>query len=189
MPVGEQQRLFIGLAVPDDVRERLLGRMEEWRRRFPFSRWVHPDDWHITLHFIGETDADRVPAIVRALNETAANARPFEVRLRGLGTFGPPSRPSVLHMLPDGRHEPLRALHAELGAALGRAIRFTPDERPYRPHLTLARKYAGAAAWDPARAASETFAASWLAPDVCLFRSRLGRSPMYEILHRAPFGG
>jgi len=187
--VGDSQRLFIGLGVPDDVRKRLLERLDGWRARFPFSRWAHPADWHITLHFIGETDADRVPAIVRALDESAAAARPFDIRLRGLGTFGPPARPAVLHVLPEGRHEPLRALHASLGAALGRAIGFKPDDRPYRPHLTLARKYAGEAPWDPALAAAETFAASWTARDVCLFRSRLGRSPMYEVVRRAPFGG
>lgn len=183
-----QHRLFIGLAVPEDVRRRLLERLDDWRKRFAFARWVHPADWHITLHFIGETDADRVPAIVRALDESAAGARPFGVRLRGLGTFGPPARPSVLHVTPDGRHEPLRGLHAALGAALARAIGFTPDERPYRPHLTLARKYAGASRWDPAPAAAETFGASWTARDVCLFRSRPGHSPMYEIVHRTPLG-
>lgn len=187
--VGDELRLFIGLAVPEDVRRELLGRLEEWRRRFPFARWAHPADWHITLHFIGETDADRVPAVIRALDEAAAGARPFEVRLRGLGTFGPPARPSVLHVLPDGRHEPLRALHAALGAALAREIGFMPDRRPYRPHLTLARRYAGAAPWDPAEAAAETFGVAWTAMDLCLFRSRLGSAPMYAVIHRAPFAG
>ena len=188
MVLSEKQRLFIGLAVPDDVRRQLLMRLDGWRERFAFARWAHPDDWHITLHFIGETDADWIHAIVRALDESAAGARPFDVELRGLGTFGPPARPAVLHVLPAGRLEPLRALHAALGSALAQAIGFQPDARPYRPHLTLARKYAGAAPWNPASAAAETFGASWTARDACLFRSRLGHFPMYEILHRAPFG-
>jgi len=117
MVLSEKQRLFIGLAVPDDVRRQLLMRLDGWRERFAFARWAHPDDWHITLHFIGETDADRIPAIVRALDESAAGARPFDVELRGLGTFGPPARPAVLHVLPAGRLEPLRALHAAPVAA------------------------------------------------------------------------
>jgi len=186
--LSEQQRLFIGLSVPDEVRRLLLGRLDGWRKQFAFARWSHPDDWHMTLHFIGETDADNIPAIVRALDESAAGARPFDVTLRGLGTFGPPARPAVLHAPPAGRLAPLRVLHAALGAALARAIGFEPDARPYKPHLTLARKYAGEAPWDPAAAAAETFGASWTARDVCLFRSRPGRSPMYEIVHRAPLG-
>jgi len=184
----ELHRLFIGLAVPDDIRRRLVERLDGWRKRFAFARWAHPDDWHITLHFIGETESGKIPAIVRALNESAADARPFDVKLRGLGTFGPPARPSLLLVLPDGRHEPLRALHAALGGALAREIGFAPEARPFKPHLTLARKYAGAEPWNPARAEAETFSASWTARDVCLFRSHLGRRPMYEVVHRAPIG-
>lgn len=184
MGLDRTQRLFIALPVPDAVRNSLLEQRRHWQRRFDYARWTHPEDWHVTLHFIGGTDPSLIPAIVRAMEGAAADVPPFPMALGGFGTFGPAGRPAVLHIVPAEPVEPLRALHAALGPALAEAIGFTPDARPYRPHLTLARKYAGQQPWDKALLAEAPPAVSWTADEICLYRSRLGRSPMYEVIHR-----
>jgi len=137
MVLSEKQRLFIGLAVPDDVRRQLLMRLDGWRERFAFARWAHPDDWHITLHFIGETDADRIPAIVRALDESAAGARPFDVELRGLGTFGPPARPAAS----DARAQVRGRSAMEPGVSGGRDVRRVLDRAGRLPVPQPARPF------------------------------------------------
>lgn len=179
-------RLFTGLAVPESIRRRLQSRLPEWQRRFRFAKWAHPQDWHITLHFIGEMPAGRLTAVCEALDAAARAASPVPIDVQGLDVFGPPRAPSILHVKLVETPEALSRLHAELGRTLAGGIGFEPERRAYRPHITMARKYAGDERWDPAWTEDDPFAASWTAAVACVFRSRLGRSPMYEIVHRSP---
>lgn len=182
-------RLFTGLALPAAVSRELRGRLPDWQRRFRFARWTHPDDWHITLHFIGEVPAGRLPAVREALDEAASASAPFRIETSGLDVFGSPRQPSILYVRLANTPPAMTALHAALGSALARRIGFEPEQRTYRPHVTIARKYAGEDRWDPSRLDHERFEAAWTTDEACVFLSRLGRSPMYEIVHRAPLGG
>lgn len=104
------------------------------RRELKGARWVRPEQRHLTLRFIGELeDAARLRA------EVDARARGWErsdVRLDGLGTFGG-RRPTVLFakITPEA---PARAIAASLEEACV-ASGIAPADRPYSPHVTLAR--------------------------------------------------
>jgi len=182
-------RVFTGLAIPDSIRSAAERHVPAWKAEFPFERWAHPADWHVTLHFLGETDSAQLPAIRRALEEAAQEARPFGLALDRLGTFGNPRHPSVLWLGLVGMLPQLRSLHSALGSALHRAIGFTPEERPFHPHLTIARKYAGQLPIQtvnlPALPPSD-LVYGWTADSITLFQSHPGRSPMYEQLMTVP---
>lgn len=90
-------RLFAALPLPRELRDALAGwSRDKLRKTFPMEKWVHPEDYHLTLKFLGGTPADRMPAVREALALVAAGTAPFGLALDGLGTFGRPGLPAVL---------------------------------------------------------------------------------------------
>ncbi|MDG9704597.1 RNA 2',3'-cyclic phosphodiesterase [Streptomyces sp. DH37] len=155
-------------------------------------RWVLPEGWHFTLAFLGEVDDGLLPGLRERLERAAHRHHPFDLRLAGGGRFGD----RVLWAgVGDGR-EPLRRLAASVTAGVNRAGVPTED-RPYRPHLTVARAAHRGPGPDlrPLAAALEDFAGrTWRAEELALVRSRLPRSgipgehPRYETLAAWPLG-
>lgn len=123
-------RLFVGIALPDIVRERLA------LVRGPLSgaRWIEAADLHITLRFIGDIDNRHADEVVGFLD--AIETAPFDIEMRDIGAFGGRD-PRVIWAGAEGG-EPL----AQLQRATERAARMAgcePEKRPFKPHVTLAR--------------------------------------------------
>jgi len=100
-------------------------------------RWTRPEAYHVTLRFVGATPVDRVVAMARAVQERVAGFAPFALRLGALHAFPSPRRPRVvtLELHPV---EPLVALAEAVERGVVEAG-FAPEERAFRPHLTLGR--------------------------------------------------
>jgi len=131
--VGKSLRLFLALWPDDDVRGQLAVQGCLWT--WPAEGAVyHPGDWHVTLHFIGAVGADRVDAISSGLD---VPLEPFDLLLDQ-----PQVWPHGVAVLCAGAvpHQ-LRQLHDRLGDAL-QALGLPVDVRPYRAHVTLARRAA-----------------------------------------------
>jgi 2'-5' RNA ligase len=124
-------RLFVAIRPPAAIRQLLLGAMGG----VSGARWQSDDQLHLTLRFIGEVDRHRAGDIHAALG--AIHQAPFEVALSGISAF---ERRGQAETVWAGvtPHEPLRALHKKVDAALAR-VGVPPDERAYLPHITLAR--------------------------------------------------
>jgi 2'-5' RNA ligase len=93
-----------------------------------------PDQWHVTLEFLGSVPVDRQPAAWAAADYVVAE--PFHVEFDLLDHW---RKPQVLCLSASCTPAALATLVAQLRAALG-AQGFMPDQREYRPHVTLARK-------------------------------------------------
>ncbi|HEX5828521.1 MAG TPA: RNA 2',3'-cyclic phosphodiesterase [Candidatus Limnocylindrales bacterium] len=191
-------RLFVAVPVPADVRDAVVALLEPFRTG-PFAgsaRWVHVETLHLTLRFLGDTD----PALAARAGDAvhrALDGRPaFDVRLGGAGSF-PPSGRKIRALwlgITQGADE-LGALARALDAPLG-ALGWPPDDRPYRPHLTIARTDATAVRESALVAqALEEAAASWetgfRARSAILYRSVLGggparHEPLAEVALRDP---
>jgi 2'-5' RNA ligase len=189
-------RLFIAVPVPpaaldacraliDGVRAGPAGRG---------ARWVRTDNLHVTLRFLGATPPDRVAPVTAAIHDATAGRPVFRVRLAGAGAFPSPARPRALWIgITEGAAD-LAAISAALGAALT-ALGWPPDERPFRPHLTVARTDAAPIAAGTGAAMALTDAAagwgtSFDADRVVLFRSQLRAGPpVYEPLAEALLEG
>lgn len=138
------RRLFVGVALPEEAAATIREIVEEVRARpLPAGgrdvRWVRLDGLHLTLRFLGPTPEPRIGPTVAAVETAAANATgPISIELSGAGTFPSGRRPRTLWIgLSDGQ-DALAALTAQVEAALVEAG-WAADDRPFRPHLTLAR--------------------------------------------------
>lgn len=122
-------RLFVAVDLPENVRKELMS----LRTELPGGRWVAGDQLHLTLRFIGEVEAQQQGDIDAALRYV--REEPFGLTLRQVGHFGRPGRVLWVGMDPSPR---LLALQRGIEAALVRAG-IPPEERPFSPHITLAR--------------------------------------------------
>uniref|UniRef100_Q07UX3 RNA 2',3'-cyclic phosphodiesterase n=1 Tax=Rhodopseudomonas palustris (strain BisA53) TaxID=316055 RepID=Q07UX3_RHOP5 len=123
-------RLFAGLEIPEEVGHTL----SMLRGGLPGARWVDPEDYHVTLRFIGDIDAVSANEIASMLFRV--NRKPFEVTVQGLQSFGGKKpRAVVATVLPS---RPLIELQAELERLMQR-LGFDPEGRKFTPHITLAR--------------------------------------------------
>jgi 2'-5' RNA ligase len=99
---------------------------------------VRPETLHLTLKFLGDTPEESVPEITAAAGGALRSAKPGQLSLRGLGVFPNERRPSVLWAGIEDGADWLKGLAAKLECALA-SIGIPPEERPFRPHLTLGR--------------------------------------------------
>jgi len=186
-------RLFVALEPPGPLRRQLAALAAELRRQAGRAaaglRWVEPGNVHLTLHFLGNTPEERLPAVQEVVSAAAAAARPLLLAVRGAGGFPNARRARVVWAGLHGEVEPLGALVRDLAARLA-PLGFPPEERPFSPHLTLARSRDGAPGLAGALAAlRDTEVGSWRAAELVLFRSHLSPAgPRYEPLLRAPLG-
>ncbi|MDF2720738.1 MAG: 2-5 ligase [Paenibacillus sp.] len=187
----ESPRLFVAIPVPAELKGSVGTMLSGLKRQLPFKRWVHPDDLHITLQFIGEVAPESQPAIEAALERIAARFSPFTLQLTGAGTFGAPQSPRVLWAKIGGQLQPLRALAADVEGQLA-DLGYEPENRPYSPHVTLARQYSGSTpirkeSYNGLFASASSPSYEWTADRLVLYRSHFGRSPMYEPLRTIAF--
>ena len=124
-------RLFIAIDLPAALKESLAG----LTRELPAARWVGRGEIHLTLRFIGEVEEERGAAIKSAL--ASLGFASFPLTMQGVGHFPPAGRPRVLWVGLE-RCDPLMQLQREIELALLDAG-IPPDQRPFSPHLTLAR--------------------------------------------------
>lgn len=181
-------RLFVAVPLPDSIRSRLQEVSRKLRPEVPLQKWTHSDDLHITVQFLGETLSSKLDALQQALREAAAAHAGFPLSLAGLGTFGPPARPSILWAGLEGHTAALEALHHSVVAAMAKQG-YKPEDRPFRPHITLGRRYNGSHPFQRtalAPFATELSGYEWTADRLTLYRSHLGRTPMYEKVAEFP---
>ncbi len=140
-------RLFVAIELPPEARAVLGAVQRELAALLRAAGLEQPLQWipaaniHLTLRFLGDTRAPQQAQIEGALAATAREQAGFQLRVAGLGAFPSFRRPSVLWAGVDGTRPALEALLA-LQAPIERAARaagFTAEERPWSPHLTLAR--------------------------------------------------
>lgn len=126
-------RLFFALWPDDAARASLAGTVEALKRATT-AKWVKPENLHITLAFLGEVDEDRLPLVNRAADSIIG--RSFKLELDRI-EFWP--RSGIVCLSPASTPEDLKKLVSGLTAELG-GVGFVMESRPYRAHLTVARK-------------------------------------------------
>ena len=183
-------RLFIAVPLPVDLTSRAAALLPG---ALPGLKRVPPELMHVTLAFLGWTPDEQLAAAVAAATAAAGAHRPFRLSFGAAATFPERGRARVAWLgIGDGAAE-LAALAADLAAALrARQLRF--DERPFTPHLTLARVRESASL---AEARTVTAAVAGLGvPDLCCGAERIAvvqsvltpKGPRYAERASAPLG-
>ena len=169
-------RLFVAIEVPPALRRCLGESVERLRAGLPRARWARPENWHLTLAFLGETPKERLGELERALGPVFGSRRRFPLRLEGCGRFPTRGRARVV-WIGFGKSEELLDLERGVRRALENELGLPAERRPFHPHLTVARcsppwPARSAEAWIESRPTGlgESFAVDRGA----LIRSRLG---------------
>ena len=123
-------RLFTGLEIPAEVGQTL----SNLRGGLPGARWIDPENYHVTLRFIGDIDGMSANEIASMLFRI--DRKPFEVKVQGLQSFGGRKPRAVVATIAPSK--PLMELQAELERLMQR-IGLNPEGRKFIPHVTLAR--------------------------------------------------
>jgi 2'-5' RNA ligase len=187
-------RCFVAVDVPADVRA-AVGRVEAALRaaaRTADVRWVDPAQLHVTLKFLGAAAAERLPALLGALETVARGAGALRLEARGVGGFPSPRRPRVVWVGVAGEVAALGALAAAVERAV-EPLGFPPEGRPFRAHLTLGRVRSPRGLGRLARAiegAGQPEFGAWTASELVLYQSHLRPTgAVYEAMARLPLGG
>lgn len=135
----EQVRSFIAIELPDELKaelSQLQNRLKSGEQ--PWVKWVDPYSIHLTLKFLGNVAVDRISEITRAMETAAQGISPFHLEVKKLGFFPNLRRVQVAWVGVSGEVDKLSQLQQRIESNLAR-LGFTPESRPFTPHLTLAR--------------------------------------------------
>ena len=128
-------RIFIGIDLDPEVRGRISRFLEGVQGFAPDARWVRPESLHITLKFIGEQTPERVEAIAERLRRVKGGA--FEICCGGYGFF-PTAKAARVFWIGIHAGSQLAELSGTIDVATAE-LGIPREDRPYSPHLTLAR--------------------------------------------------
>jgi 2'-5' RNA ligase len=128
-------RIFIGIDLDPEFRARIARFLEGVQGFAPDARWVRPESLHITLKFIGEQPIERVEAITERLRRVGSSA--FEIRSAGYGFF-PTARAARVFWIGIQAGPQLTEVAEKIDVAVAE-LGVPREDRPFSPHLTLAR--------------------------------------------------
>ena len=138
--MSEKIRLFVAVAPPEGVVERLSETARGLRAEIPppAVAWVLAEQIHLTLHFLGEVERERVGEFELALEKVCGASEGCLLRAGGLGCFPSANRPRVVWAGLQGAVAALESLKNRMEPELER-LGYVPEKRAFHPHLTLGR--------------------------------------------------
>lgn len=159
-------RAFLAVELTDDLRARIGKVQQDLKLRLVRDSskhvriaWVQPASIHLTVKFLGDTDEQLIEPMREAIQGAMTSHRVIHIPLERLGVFPRPQQPRVLWVGPSEEWEksdaatPSASLHQAVEACC-RSFGMAADDKPWSPHLTLARIKEGE------RLAGESFAKS-----------------------------
>lgn len=180
--MNHQTHFFYAVKIPEDVKLTMKNNCEKLKETLPFSRWVHHEDLHITLAFLGNAPTEKLVAADQYVREAIDGLKAFELQINNLGIFGKEESPRIFWADTQVSGE-LKLLRNKVFTACEQAG-FQLETRPFRPHITLARKWVGEnpfhkdllTVWKEVQIEPLTFTAI----EVVLYQTHLEKTPKYE---------
>jgi len=135
----EEIRSFIAIELPAEVKQK-MGELEvRIRKQREFNcKWVDPESIHLTLKFLGNVSSGTLSQLTDVMTAAAAGTAPLRLEVAGTGVFPNPQRVRVVWVGVKGDLEVLTQLQQRLDKGLV-GLGFPPEDRPFSPHLTIAR--------------------------------------------------
>jgi len=132
-------RTFIAVDFPIEIKAKIEEITTYFRTQLPSNviKWVDANNMHLTLKFMGETTANQLEPIKRAMQQVVTTFPIFEIAIENLGMYPNAKKPRVIWLGISGE-ENLISLHKKLDLAL-KEIGIQPERRPFSPHLTVGR--------------------------------------------------
>jgi 2'-5' RNA ligase len=183
MKMDQNPHFFFALKLPKETKLALKEYSEKLKESYHFRQWVHYEDFHITLAFLGFAPFDQRTLAVEKLQENISGTSTFHLTINRPGTFGKAESPRIFFAETEESNE-LQLVRQKVYTACIDAG-FTLEKRPFRPHITLAKKWAGEESfpteeldvlWKQLHPERITFKAT----DIVLYQTHLNKTPKYE---------
>jgi 2'-5' RNA ligase len=183
-------RLFIAMPLPKPVEDELGRIIFLLKQKGGSVKWVAPKNIHVTVRFLGDTEENLVGSINERIDTIARDYSAVATTLHGLGAFPNPNRPRVIWAGLDRNIDTLAEIASKMEVAM-RGLGFAPEERGFKPHVTLGRvrENAGLAGLTAYLKSYQMNPLDFTLDRLLLFRSTLTpKGPIYDRLHEALLG-
>ncbi len=186
-------RTFVAVEIGEAIRRAAVALIEELRAASAEVSWVAPHNMHLTVKFLGDVAAERVPQVSAAVAEAVAEAPSFDLEVCGVGAFPNVSRPRTIWIGTGAGEAQLADLAGRIDKALTK-LGFAREGRDFRGHLTLGRVRRPSpgltAVSQMLREQSGLEFGRTTVREVIVFSSQLQRGgPIYNAMSRATLGG
>ncbi|WP_332697608.1 RNA 2',3'-cyclic phosphodiesterase [Halalkalibacter lacteus] len=181
-----QSHYFLAVPLPKSLKQKLNETIIK-KKPFTFNRWVHEEDLHLTLVFLGACTVKQLEQIKMRMDSLLSNWTSFSLELSTLGTFGTKERPRIFWI--GVKNQPrLVSLQQEIFAQCEK-IGFSLDKRAFSPHITLARKWIGQREYHANMEKKIKADDQWDVKEIILYKSVLTEEPKYKVEKSFQFGG
>ena len=178
-----QTHFFFAVRIPEAAKFIMKDHCQKLTESIPFGRWVHYEDLHITLAFLGFAPLEKLQNAVKNVKESLNAVNAFQLKINRLGIFGRVDSPRVFWADTEESTE-LQLVWKKVFSACAEAG-FQLETRPFRPHITIARKWVGDEPfhegllhkWEELQPEPLVFEAL----DVVLYQTHLQKTPKYEV--------
>ena len=132
-------RTFIAIELPDPIIE-AIGSMQKKMKQSGFKmRWVRPENIHLTLKFLGDTEKSRIESIAQIMDKALEKQGEIKAKLTELGFFPHLRNPRIAWIAPDPKSaEQVTKIQSPIETLL-RKEGFASEKRSFHPHITIAR--------------------------------------------------
>jgi len=131
-------RIFIAIPIPSEIKREIEKWSQSYKRVASSLKWLSPNLWHITLVFLGEINQVQLNQSSEIISSIAKNISPFYLTTENLIVFPNFNCPSTVTL--KIRHScPLEKIVFDLRTRFDQEKIGSPDERQFKPHITLAR--------------------------------------------------
>lgn len=175
---------FYALKLPSEIKLQLSEICKGLKEDFPFKNWVHKEDYHITLAFLGHADKEQLQSSIKLTKEVLANKNSFSLTINEIGIFGKSDSPRIFWAGTEKEYQLTECRDFVYRAC--KQAGFQLETRAFHPHITLARKwFSGSTPFlleqlhtrDELRVEPLTFEAN----EVVLYQTHLDKTPKYEV--------
>lgn len=135
------KRCFIAINLSQEIKDYLFFLTTELKRRnpSPMIKWVKKEALHITLHFLGYLEEEKIKKVIEKLELKAKGLKPVVLEIGGIGSFPNLKKPRVIFIeAKEIGDRKLDEFQKDLGQELQK-LGIEIDKRAWQPHITLAR--------------------------------------------------
>jgi RNA 2',3'-cyclic 3'-phosphodiesterase len=175
---------FWAISLSEDVKKTMFMEFEKIKGYFPFKRWVHELDYHITLTFLGSAQEEKLEVATKLIGDVVKNVKAFPLELQGINVFGNREAPRIFwtSVKQENQLFELQKQVYEVCSEVG----FTLESRSYLPHITIARNWNGEEKferdWLTMYNPFKYIPISFIADEVVLYKTNIEKTPKYEAI-------
>lgn len=175
---------FFAVKLPEVTKAALKIQLEKLQHIIPLRTWVHYEDLHITLAFLGYAPPAMLDLAANNAESALKGIKPFKLRIYRLGTFGKNDSPRIFFADTEESNE-LQLVRNQVFSVCEEAG-FQLETRPFRPHITMGRKWTGEEpfqkemleVWNHLQPEPLEFEAA----EIALYQTHLHHTPKYEAI-------